>query len=98
MIPDIIDDAEQELAVEKLFEIMENEITLTVPIHSYQIYIYLVRKKKKQTKGLNLLSSSSIDDLPIIIRFLIDGCNTDNATNVLSMTEAYELPSGYYKF
>ena len=27
MIPDIIDDAEQELAVEKLFEIMENEIT-----------------------------------------------------------------------
>ena len=45
-----------------------------------------MRKKKKQTKRvLNLLSSSSIDDLPIIIRFLIDGCNTDNATNVLSM-------------
>ena len=87
MIPDIIDDAEQESTVEKLFEIMENEITLTVPILDSISNLYLSSEKKEEAneRVLNLLSSSSIDDLPIIIRFLIDGCNTDNAANVLNM-------------
>ena len=66
---------------------MENEITLTVPILDSISNLYLSSEKKEEAneRVLNLLSSSSIDDLPIIIRFLIDGCNTDNAANVLNM-------------
>ena len=41
MIPDIIDDNEQESVVEKLFDIMENEITLTVSVLDSISNLYL---------------------------------------------------------
>ena len=87
MIPDIIDDDEQESVVEKLFEIMENEITLTVSVLDSISNLYLsdVKKEEATERVLNMLASSSIEDLPIILRFLISGCNEDNTTNILNM-------------
>ena len=91
MIPEIIDDAEQESVVETLVETMEGEIRLTVTVLDSISNLFLSDEKKQEAteRVLNMLSSSSLSDLPVILRFLIDGCTADNSASVIRVVRQH---------
>jgi Fanconi anemia group D2 protein len=84
-IPEIIDDAEQETVVETLLETMESEMRLTVSILDAISNLFLAPRKKEEAteRVLNTLGSASLTDLPVIVRFLIDGCTPGNTENII---------------
>ena len=84
MVPEVIDDAEQESVVETLVETMENEYRLTVTVLDSISNLFLSDDKKQEvTKESSTAFLVLVVDLPVILRFLIDGCTADNSASVI---------------
>ncbi|KAL6041505.1 Fanconi anemia group D2 protein, partial [Balamuthia mandrillaris] len=83
-IPDIIDDYGFPMIVNDLQELMEQESELTVPILDTLSNLNLPSELTDQVRNsvLRSLPSAALDDLPVVVSFLLRSTNKDNVQQV----------------
>lgn len=86
-IPEIVDDASHEVVVEALKDVMTNDVQLTVPVldalSNLSLPVHIADDVNKTV--LTSLESANLDDLPVVIRFLLQTSNKDNIAEIIKV-------------
>ncbi|KAF0975273.1 hypothetical protein FDP41_005686 [Naegleria fowleri] len=84
-IPEIIDDSEHDHIVDKLDQVMQDKTEMTSCVIDALSNLNLQKEVMDKTteRVLGNLNSASTDDLPVIIKFLLQSANEENISNVV---------------
>ncbi|KAG2386760.1 hypothetical protein C9374_002504 [Naegleria lovaniensis] len=84
-IPEIIDDSEHDHVVDKLDQVMQDKTEMTSCVIDALSNLNLQKDVMDKTteRVLRNLNSASTDDLPVIIRYLLQSANEENISNVV---------------
>ncbi|EQC41967.1 hypothetical protein SDRG_00816 [Saprolegnia diclina VS20] len=86
ILPELVPDTDFSMAVDALLEIISSESTLVVAaveaLGNFNIPAYQL--EDVVTSVLNRLSSSPVEDLPPLVRFLVQASSSDNMVVILS--------------